>query len=246
MSGRPPPSTGNTTLRVEILKELQQLTENRDARDRLDRSPLAEAKGREHWVLHLLLRSMESMQSHVDTLIGTAYANLLARLQSMEDRLDRMEELERTDTSEVREQLTGVGKGVSDHVDIAFERGVGRIEESLKARLSEDLTEKWKPVGESVETFAQGSRQLTKDVGDTYRVATQARLLLNENARRITDLGRDLVSLEDSLKLVVAKTMEESLAPLEQRLQAIESHLGLSATNGRPPAEKDSTAAADP
>ena len=84
-------------------------------------------------------------------------------------------------------------------------------------------------MGESIETFASGSRQVLKDVGDTYRVATQTRLLLNENARRLTDLGRDLVALE------------EGIAPLEQRIAAIESHLNLATTNGRPVEKNESS-----
>lgn len=230
MSGRPPTSSGSSTLRLEILKELQQLAESRDARDRVDRGPLAEAKGREHWVLHLLLRADESMQAHVDTLIGTAYANLLARLQTIDDRLDRIEEQERTTGAALREELTQTGTGLGERVDGALDRGVARIEEGLKTRLGENLDEKWTPIGESVEQFAQGSRQVLKDVADTYRVATQTRLLLNENTRRITDLGRDLVALEESLKLVVAKTVEEALGPLEARVAALEGPNG-----GAPP-----------
>jgi hypothetical protein len=235
MSGRPPGAPSSPALRVEILKELQQLVDNRDARDRVDRGPLAETKGREHWVLHLLLRADESMQSHIDTLIGTAYANLVARLQTIDDRLDRMEERERTTSSEVKEELAQMSKGFGEKVDVAFDRGVGRIEEGLKARLGENLDEKWRPIGESVEQFAQGSRQVLKDVADTYRVATQTRLLLNENARRITDLGRDLVALEESLKLVVTRTIEEALTPLEQRVAALEGASAVAGPNGREP-----------
>lgn len=238
MSGRPPATPSSPTLRLEILKELQQLIESREARDRVDRGPLAEAKGREHWVLHLLLRADESMQAHTDTLIGTAYANLLARLQALDDRLDRMEERDQTSSAETKEELAQVSKGFDEKVDLAFDRGVARIQEGLQSRLSENLDEKWKPIGDSVEQFAQGSRQVLKDVADTYRVATQTRLLLNENARRITDLGRDLVALEESLKLVVAKTLEEGLAPLEQRVTALEGHLGLVPVNGRPANER--------
>lgn len=241
MSGRPPSGSGPPTLRVEILKELQQLIDSRDARDRIDKSPLAETKGREHWVLHLLLRATESMQAHVDALVGSAYANLIARLQSLEDRVEHVEELEKTGETEIRDQLAQVSKGIGEHVDLSFEKGVTRIDEGLKSRLTEDLSEKWKPVGESIETFASSSRQVLKDVGDTYRVATQTRLLLNENARRLTDLGRDLVALEESLKLVVARTLEEGIAPLEQRIAAIEGHLNLATTNGRPAEKNESS-----
>ncbi|HTT35669.1 MAG TPA: hypothetical protein VMH78_07375 [Thermoplasmata archaeon] len=237
MSGRPP-SNATPALRVEVLKELQQLVESREARDRVDRGPLAETKGREHWVLHLLLRADESLQSHVDVLVGTAYANLLARLQATEDRLERLEDAARAERGDIREQLGVLSKTLDERVDASFDRGLGRIDEGLRQRLHEDLTERWKPIGESIETFAQGSRQILKDVSDTYRVATQTRLLLNENARRITDLGRDLVALEESLKLVVAKTIEEAIVPLEQRLQSVEAHAGLVPANGRPPAER--------
>ena len=238
MSGRPPASPGSSTLRLEILKELQLLIENREARDRVDRSPLAEAKGREHWLLHLLLRADESLQAHLDTLIGTAYANLLARLQAIDDRLDRMEERDQTTATGLQEELAQLSKGFGEKVDLAFDRGVVRIEQGLQTKLSDNLDEKWTPIGESVEQFAQGSRQVLKDVADTYRVATQTRLLLNENARRITDLGRDLVALEESLKLVVSKTLEEGLSPLEQRVAAMENHLGLVPVASRPAAER--------
>src|SRR5215831_5129182 len=127
MSGRPPPTGGTPTLRLEILKELQQLIDSREARDRIDKSPLAETKGREHWVLHLLLRAIESNQTHVDVLVGTAYANLLARLQAIDDRMEHLEELARSSNSEVREQLAVVAKAVDDRVDAAIDRGVGRL-----------------------------------------------------------------------------------------------------------------------
>jgi hypothetical protein len=242
MSARPPPSTAPVGLRLEILKELQQLIENRDARDRLEKSPLGEAKGREHWVLHLLVRAQEFEQSHFDTLIGTAYSNLLARLQSVEDRIARVEESHSAATTDVRERIDALSTSFGERVDQGIDRGVDKISREVTQRMGQSLDQKWKPVGESIETFAIGSRQVLKDVADTYRVATQTRLLLNENARRITDLGRDLLALEDSLKLVVTKAIEDGLAPLEQRLAALESHNGLSPAAPREGLEKPASA----
>ncbi len=246
MSGRPSNAPGAGSLRVEVLKELQALIDNKDARDRVDRGPLAEAKGREHWVLHLLLRATESLQSHVDTLVGSAYANLLARLQAIDDRLDRLEERAQTDSAGLREELSGFSKGFDERVDLAFGRGIAQVEEGLKARLGENLDAKWRPIGESVDQFAQGSRQVLKDVADTYRLATQTRLLLNENTRRITDLGRDLVALEESLKLVVQKTLEEGLAGLEQRVAALENPPAATPAPAKPSEDRADSASTSP
>jgi hypothetical protein len=228
MSGRAPAPAAS--LRVDILKELQQLIDSREFRDRVDRGPLAETKGREHWVLHLLLRADELQQTHLNSLIGSAYSNLLARLQSMEDRLARVEELETAATTDVRERIDALSATFSERVDKGIDQGVERMGQDLTRRLGDHLDQKWKPIGESIETFAVGSRQVLKDVADTYRVATQTRLLLNENARRITDLGRDLVALEDSLKLVVTKAVEDGLGPLEARVAALEAHIGVAPT----------------
>lgn len=222
MSGRP--SAPSANLRVEVLKELQQLIDNRDARDRVDRSPLAEAKGREHWVLHLLLRAHEFEQAHLDTLIGTAYSNLLARLTALDDRLARLEEAQTAQGTDLRQRVDQLSHSLSDRVTEGLASASERLGDQLGQGLTQQLDQKWRPIGESVETFATGSRQVLKDVGDTYRVATQTRLLLNENARRITDLGRDLLALEESLKLVVQKAIEESLAPLENRVTALEGN----------------------
>ncbi len=216
------------TLRTDVLKELQQLLDSREARDRLDRGPLAETKGREHWVLHLMLRALEAEQAHVNTLVGTAYSNLLARLQVLDDRLGRIEGIQTSVDADVRARFETLEGSLAGKLQAGLDTSLQQLSANLTTTLGENLDRKWKPVGEAAENFAQGSKQVLKDVADTYRVATQTRLLLNENARRITDLGRDLIALEESLKLVVAKTLEEALVPLEQRLGAVESHLGVS------------------
>jgi len=223
MAGRPP--TGGSTpsfLRVEVLKELQALIDEREARDRIDRGPLAETKGREHWVLHLLLRSQELSNAHFDTLVGTAYSNLLARLQTVEDRLQRVETGSQEMSQDVKTRLEGMETALGERVSREIATGIQSASDKLTTNMSANLDEKWKPVGASIETFAQSSHQLTKDLSDTYRVSTQSRLLLNENARRIIDLGRDLVALEESLKLTLTKAIEDGLAPLEERIAALE------------------------
>jgi hypothetical protein len=207
---------------MEVLKELQTLIDDREVRDRVDRGPLAETKGREHWVLHLLLRSQELSNAHFDTLVGTAYSNLLARLQSVEDRLQRMESGTQEMGQEVKTRLEGMETTLAERVSREVTAGVQGASDKLSGALTANLEEKWKPVGASIETFAQSSHQLTKDLSDTYRVSTQSRLLLNENARRIIDLGRDLVALEESLKLTLTKAIEDALVPLEERVAALE------------------------
>src|SRR5208282_1344312 len=223
MADRPATTGGSTSYsRVEVLKELQTLIDDRDVRDRLEKGPLSETKGREHWVLHLLLRSEELSQQHLDTLVGTAYSNTLARLQSVEDRLQRMETSDQQANQEVKTRLEGMETSLAERVSREVTAGVQSASEKLSASLTSNLDEKWKPVGSSIETFAQSSHQLTKDLSDTYRVSTQSRLLLNENARRIIDLGRDLVALEESLKLTLTKAIEDGLGPLEERIAALE------------------------
>jgi len=239
MAGRPPSAaSGSSSLRVEVLKELQSLIDDRDVRDRLDRGPIGETKGKEHWVLHLLLRAQELNQTHVDMLIGSAYSNLLARLQSIEDRLERVESSGRTLGDDVKGRLEGLEGTVSERLAKEVGTGIATAASHLETGLWTNLDKKWKPVGDSIEVFSQSASQLTKDLSDTYRVATQSRLLLNENARRIIDLGRDLVALEESLKLALAKTLEEGLQPLEERISALEARLGsasdeTASTNGR-------------
>lgn len=224
---------------MEVLKELQSLIDDRDVRDRVDRGPLAETKGREHWVLHLLLRGQELEQGHFDSLVGTVYSNLTARLQAVEDRLQRMETGGQEATQAIKTQLEGMETSLAERVSREVTSGVQTASEKLAASLTSNLDEKWKPVGTSIETFAQSSHQLTKDLSDTYRVSTQSRLLLNENARRIIDLGRDLVALEESLKLTLTKAIDDGLAPLEERIAALESRLTASETaTADPPADQ--------
>ncbi|MCI4349185.1 MAG: hypothetical protein L3J93_03065 [Thermoplasmata archaeon] len=228
MSGRPPGQTGPPALRLEILKELQLLIDNKEARERLDRGPLAETKGREHWVLHLLLRAQESGRTHTDQLVTAAFANLTARVQALDDRVSALSEHEGTTRADLLGRLDGLSTTLTKQMSSGFEAGTTRIADVVSERVQTDFDSRWHPVSESIERFAQGSKQMLKDVSDTYKVATQTRLLLNENARRISDLGRDIVALEDSLKLVIQRAMEEGLAPLEARVAQLETVAGVS------------------
>ncbi len=227
MAGRPSsPPGSSSTLRLEVLKELQALVDDREVRERLDKGPIAETKGREHWVLHLLLRAEESSQAHFDTLIGSSYSNTIARLQSLEDRLQKVEAVGQALGEETKQRLEGLENTLGERVSKELAGGMEASTARLARALSDNLDTKWKPVGDSIEAFALSSHQLSKDLSDTYRVSTQSRLLLNENARRIIDLGRDLVALEESLKLALTKALEEGLQPLEDRLAALSAGVG--------------------
>jgi hypothetical protein len=244
MAGRLPggPTPSASALRLEILKELQSIIDDREVRDRLDRGPIAETKGREHWVLHLLLRAQEQTWSHFDVLVGTAYSNLTARLQSVEDRIQRVDALTQSLGDEVKTRLEGIEGGVAERVAKEVQSGLDSAATKISQGVGANLDTKWKPVGDSVEAFAQRSSQLTKDLSDTFRVATQNRLLLNENARRIIDLGRDLVALEESLKLALTKVLEDGLQPLEQRIASLEARLGATEVPADPNGQNDSPA----
>lgn len=215
------------------------MIDDRELRDRIERGPLAETKGREHWVLHLLLRAHEVEQSHLSTLVGTAYSNLTSRLQSIEDRLQHVETIDQGLGEEIKGRLGGLEASIADRVAKEISSGLAQATEKLGVILLANLEGKWKPVGESIETFARSSHQLTKDVSDTYRVSTQTRLLLNENARRMIDLGRDLVALEESLKLALTKALEDGLQPLEQRIAALETRVGTAEVANGPPSSSD-------
>ncbi len=202
------------------------MLDDREVRDRVDRGPLAEAKGREHWVLHLLLRAEELSQASLSTLVQTAYTNLTKRLQTLEERVQRIESGERSLSDDLKGELAGLQATLKGAVEQSVDRGLTEGRERIGTAVLTDLDAKWKPIGESIETFARSSHQLSKDLSDTYRVSTQTRLLLNENARRMIDLGRDLVALEESLKLALTKALEEGLQPLEDRIAALEGRLG--------------------
>jgi len=241
MAGRPAPAAAPPpSLRLEVLKELQSLIDDREVRDRLDKSPIGETKGREHWVLHLLLRALDSNQQHFDTVMGSVYSNLQARLQSMEDRVQRLEVMGQGLAEDLKHGMGALETSVAERVAVELTTGFDTATQRLNSGLIDNLDAKWKPIGESIETFAQSSHQLSKDLSDTYRVSTQSRLLLNDNARRIIDLGRDIVALEESLKLAVTKAVEEALQPLQDRIAAIESRLGASEETAADPPDHSS------
>jgi hypothetical protein len=234
MAGRSP-TTASSALRLEILRELQLLDENRDLRDRLDKGPLAAAKGREHWVLHLLLRAAEHQTAHFDFVIAENQGALLGRLEEVEERLRRVEDA----TTHLRDMLqtlpAALEGGIGDRVQAGLREGATGLEQTLHDSIGRALDDRLPPLGSSIETVAEGSRQAAKTIEDTFRLASQTRQLVTESAHQVSDLGKDLLALEDALKLVVEKAIEEGTASLDRRLSEIERRLSaLPPTNGAP------------
>lgn len=216
-------------LRLEILKDLQGLIDSKEARDRIDKGPLSEVKGKEHWVLHLLLRADESSQAQVTKLITASYANLTARLQAIDDRLTIVSDTTGASRNDLESRMSALAASLNEGMEKGFAVGTTRAATQVSERVAKEIDQRWRPISESIERFSEGSKQMLKGVSDSYLIATQNRLLLNDCAKRISDLGRDLLALEDGLRLAVQRTIEESLVPLEARVARLEE----SAT-GRP------------
>jgi hypothetical protein len=224
MAARPPP-TPSAALRLEILKELQQLEDNREIRDRIDKGPIAAAKGREHWVLHLLLRAAENQTAHIDFVLGANQVALITHLEDLEHRILRMEDATehlRTTLENWTKSVEGV---VGGRVEASLREGAAGLGTSIRDSVLTNIDERLAPIGSSVETFAENSRQTSKLAEDTFRLTTQTRLLVNESSQRVADLGKDLLALEDSLKLVVQKAIEQGNIVFERRLAEIERRL---------------------
>ena len=100
------------------------MLDDREVRDRVDRGPLAEAKGREHWVLHLLLRSQELSQASLTTLVRTAYTNLTGRIQTIEERVQRIEASQRSLVDDLKGELGGLKTGLRDTVQASVDHGL--------------------------------------------------------------------------------------------------------------------------
>jgi hypothetical protein len=225
MAGRSP-TTASSALRLELLKELQQLDENRDLRDRLDKGPLSAAKGREHWVLHLLLRAAEHQTAHLDFVLAANQADLVARLEQLEERIRRTED----GTNHLRESLLGLPTAletaVGGRLQAAMKESATGLPITAQEAVRAALDERLQPIGGSLESVAEGSRQSAKTIEDTFRIASQTRQLVTESAHQVSDLGKDLLALEDALKLVIEKAIEEGTASLDRRLAELERRLG--------------------
>jgi hypothetical protein len=224
MAGRPP-TTPSAALRLEILKELQQLEENRELRDRLDKGPISAAKGREHWVLHLLLRAAENQTAHMDYVLGANQVALITHLEELEHRMMRMEDA----TEHLRQTLEGWSASlegvIGSKVQSSLLEGASGLGSSVREAVRSALEERLAPVASSVESFAEGSHQVVKLAEDTFRLTSQTRLQVNESAQRVADLGKDLLALEDALRLAVERSIEQGNLLIERRLTEIERRL---------------------
>ncbi|MGB9635862.1 MAG: hypothetical protein ACPL1Y_01250 [Thermoplasmata archaeon] len=211
-----------STIRMEVVKAITDLANDREARDRIDKGILSHVKGREHWMLHLFLKAMEAQQqetneglSHILTTTNSVYKDLGTKLENVRTEIT---------TNLVPKIKTEIGEIEAKN----FEKIAGMIEasfEKVNAGLSKSINESIGKTAEAINAQALETKNLTqalaRDVGDTFKVATQVRLLISENMRKLNEIA-DAITSEGggSAQSSATSGSIESLQPIIEKIGA--------------------------
>ncbi|MCX8173431.1 MAG: hypothetical protein N3F63_02315 [Thermoplasmata archaeon] len=181
-----------STIRTEVVRAITDLVNDKEARERIDKGILAHTKGREHWILHLLLKALEAQQEYTETgmtylltTTNTVYKDLGAKIEGV--------------NKEIENSIPKIKAEVGEIEAKNYERLVAMIEESFKKvneGLGKTINESIGKTAEAINTQALETKNLTqalsRDVADTFKVATQVRLLISENMRKLNEIAEAL------------------------------------------------------
>lgn len=228
-----------STIRTEVVRAITELVNDREARERIDKGILSHTKGREHWILHLLLRALETQQEHNEaginyllTTTNTVYKELSTKIEGLSKSIENL-------TPKVKASFEEIEQKNYEKISAIIEESFKKVQESLAKSISESIGS----TAEAIKAQALETKNLTqalaRDIADTFKITTQVRLLINENLRKLNEIG-DAIGNASAEKTIDLKPLfneiEAKMAQMggfEERIEAmlknVNKHIDLTA-----------------
>ncbi|MEM3567128.1 MAG: hypothetical protein QXS83_00990 [Thermoplasmata archaeon] len=210
-----------SAIRTEVVRAITDLVNDKEARDRIDKGILAHTKGREHWILHLLLKALEAQQEHMETGINYILTTTNTIYEDLSKRIEGV-------NKEIGNSIPKIKAEVGEIEAKNYEKLAAMIEESFRKvneGLGKTINESIGKTAEAINSQALETKNLTqalsRDVADTFKVATQVRLLISENMRKLNEISEMLEKVgTPPVSAGEPRAAGAELTPFIERLEA--------------------------
>lgn len=209
-----------STIRTEVVRALTDLVNDREARERIDKGILSHTKGREHWILHLLLRAMEAQQEFTETSMNylltttnTVYKDLSAKIEGVNLAIDGS-------IPKIKAGVEEIEQKNYERVAAMIEENFRKVNEGLGKTINESIGKTAEAIGAQAMETKNLTQALSRDVADTFKVATQVRLLISENMRKLNEIAEALEKVQPGSGTGTAGTVDVKplIAEIEARI----------------------------
>ncbi len=214
-----------------IIKGLKELSESKEARRKVDESYFKELKGKEHWIVYLLMYALDNMEDE----FFRALEELSKEQKVNENELLRAIKEEREALIKVKKSIDAgmenFGKRVERLIEERMDAQRAAIAESVSNLVRESLGEPIEEIKEKVSVMEERINSISSGFSDSYKLLSHNQAQINKLGKRIEEISEDLSALEERIAIEIsripgAEGAAEAMKELEKSIESIKEISG--------------------
>ena len=213
-----------------IIKGLKELSESKEARRKVDESYFKELKGKEHWMLYILMYALDNLEN-----------GLLRSINEVSNEQKRFEAETFKAIKEEREALIRVRKSVDENLK-SFEQRMGQLLEKRMGEQKEEIAKEFsnilegtlnkslREIDESIKEFSTTLQNMSGGFSDTYKLVSHNQNSISKLGKKLEEISDDLSALDERIGIEISRIpgAEGAAKAMKELEKSIESMKGIS------------------
>lgn len=213
-----------------IIKGLKELSESKEARRKVDESYFKELKGKEHWMLYILMYALDNLETGL--------------FQSIEEVSNEQRHFEAETFKAIKEErdaLIKVRRSVDENLK-SFEEKIGEILEKRMGEQKEEIAKEFsnilegtlnrslKGIDESIKELSTTVQNISGGFSDTYKLVSHNQNSITKLGKKLDEISEDLSALDERIGIEISRIpgAEGAAKAMKELEKSIESMKGIS------------------
>ncbi len=213
-----------------IIKGLKDLSENKEARRKVDESYFKELKGKEHWMLYLLMYAIDNMENE-----------LFSAIEGLSNEQKRFEAQTFKAIKEEREALIKVRKSIENNLR-TFEEKMAELLDRRMAEQKEEiakelenllegtLNKSLREIDESISDLSTTIQNMSSGFSDTYKLVSHNQSMIAKIGKKLEEISEDISALDERIGIEISRIpgAEGAAKAMKELERSIESMKAIS------------------
>ena len=216
------------SVKSKLIGSVKDLTANKATRKKVDESYFKEIKGKEHWVVYLMMQAFDEMETEFYSRIealeerqNKLNVQMLGALKDEREALIEMKKYVENNTKKskaameslMNERLTAIDSEMKKSIEVLSEN-------SIKPALSE--------MGEKIDSVADYIEAIKTNNEDSYKILSHNQESITKLYRKLEEMGEDIAALDERIGIEISRIpgmgdSVEVMKGLESSVKSIKS-----------------------
>ncbi len=216
------------SVKEKLVKSVKDLAGSKMSRRKVDESYFKEIKGKEHWIVYLMIQAFDELETEFYT-----------EISSMEEKqsrfnmqvLEAMKE-ERGALIEMRDFLMNSMEELKSGLNTMMDERLAGMEDGLNKQISELVEESMKPalsgMEEKINSLSESIENIVMNGADSYKIISHNQESITKLSMKLDEMSEDIAALDERIGIEISRIpgvdgSMEALKDLASSIEAIKS-----------------------